>query len=138
MYHKEKIVVSYRNKTNMFGYNNCDWYATSDVFYINSLNQNKISLKYLLALLNSRLYYYWFCKKGKKKGNMIEFVKEPIAAVPVKFVSDDIQMMVCNKIDILLLEGYSKEVVKELDDIIYKIYGITEAEQEYIERFLGE
>lgn len=69
---------------------------------------------------------------------MIEFVKEPIAAVPVKFVSDDIQMMICNKIDILLLEGYSKEVVKELDDIIYKIYGITEAEQEYIERFLGE
>jgi len=53
-----KIVVPQRNPKNTFAYNDIPWYASADVYFITSKN-NQVSLKYLLALLNSYLYYLW-------------------------------------------------------------------------------
>jgi len=67
-----KIVVPYRSKTNTFGYNEIPWYAASDVFFITSKDDSQIELKYILALLNSKLYYKRLYYRGKRKWENLE------------------------------------------------------------------
>ena len=53
-----KIVVPYRSKLNTFGYNNIEWFCRSDCYVIVKKKED-ISLKTLLAVLNSKLFYMW-------------------------------------------------------------------------------
>lgn len=73
-----KIVAPQRSNTNTFGYNECEWYAMSDVFFITPLD-NHFNLKYILALLNSKLYYFWLYHKGKRKGENLELTQTPLS-----------------------------------------------------------
>nr|HMN26349.1 TaqI-like C-terminal specificity domain-containing protein [Ignavibacteriaceae bacterium] len=66
-----KIVVPQRSYTNKFAYNNTEWFASADVYFIKSIELN-ISLKYILSILNSKLYLFLLREKGKKKGEMLE------------------------------------------------------------------
>ena len=34
MYPKEKIVAPFKSKRNIFGFNDCEWYASGDVYFI--------------------------------------------------------------------------------------------------------
>ena len=52
-----KIVAPQRSARNTFGYNEIPWYAASDVFFITA-PRNGYDLKYILGLLNSKLYFY--------------------------------------------------------------------------------
>src|SRR3989344_4154847 len=61
---KPKIVVPQRSHTNCFGYTENEWFGSGDIYYITTLDKT-VSLKYALALLNSKLYYVWLYKKGK-------------------------------------------------------------------------
>ncbi|MFY9229775.1 MAG: Eco57I restriction-modification methylase domain-containing protein, partial [Bacteroidales bacterium] len=58
IFESPKIVAPQRSPRNTFGYNEIPWYAASDVFFITQKDEN-VSLKYILALLNSKLYYLW-------------------------------------------------------------------------------
>ena len=78
-----KIVCPQRSKTNTIGYNECDWYATSDVFYITN-SQKEYNLKYILGLLNSKLYYIWLYNRGKRKGEILELTAKPLSEIPIK------------------------------------------------------
>ncbi|MCG2738362.1 MAG: Eco57I restriction-modification methylase domain-containing protein [Candidatus Methanoperedenaceae archaeon] len=56
-----KIVSPQRSYLNTFGYNDIPWYASADVYFITE--KSKIfDLKYILGLLNSKLYYVRLCK----------------------------------------------------------------------------
>ncbi|AGB40991.1 Eco57I restriction endonuclease [Halobacteroides halobius DSM 5150] len=81
-----KIVAPQRSKRNVFAYTEEAWYASADVYFITQF-KNKINLKYILALLNSDLYYLWLYRKGKKKGNLLELYQGPLAEVPIKLIS---------------------------------------------------
>ena len=80
-----KLVVPQRSQTNTFAYNERPWYASADVYYITQV-QPKVDLKYILALLNSTLYYLWFYYKGKKKGNLLELYQKQLTEVPIKVI----------------------------------------------------
>jgi len=66
-----KIVAPQRSPKNTFGYNEVPWYASADVYFITQKDEN-VSLKYILALLNSKLYYLWLYYRGKRKGEFLE------------------------------------------------------------------
>ncbi|GAB6137859.1 Eco57I restriction-modification methylase domain-containing protein [Halanaerobaculum tunisiense] len=85
-----KIVVPQRSKSNTFAYTEQDWYASADVYFITAVDAN-VNLKYLLALLNSDLYYVWLDRKGKKKGNLLELYQGPLAEIPIKISSQSEQ-----------------------------------------------
>ncbi len=40
-------------------------------------------LKYLLAILNSNLYFFWLYFRGKRKGEMLELYQQPLSEIPV-------------------------------------------------------
>jgi len=47
------------------------------------IKTDKINLKYLTALLNSKLMYFWLYFKGKKQGEQLQIDKAPLLEIPV-------------------------------------------------------
>lgn len=142
-----KIVFPQRSNTNTFGYNEVIWYAMSDVFFITQKEEyNKIDLKYILALLNSKLYYLWLYHKGKRKGEILELTGNPVSEIPIKKVSESEQKPFIEIVDKILaitktgdyLENPTrKEEVKkyeaQIDQMVYKLYGLTSDDINIIE-----
>ena len=48
-------------------------------------------IKYILGLLNSKLYYVWLYHKGKRKGETLGLYQKPLSEIPIKRTSSDIQ-----------------------------------------------
>ena len=134
---KEKIVAPQRSKTNTFGYNECEWYASADVYFITEPKQ-EYQLKYILALLNSYLYYIWLYNKGKRKGEILELYQKPLSEIPIKKADENIQNKFVSVVDKILsitqtddyLENQEKqnavkEYEKQIDIMVYKLYDLT-------------
>ncbi len=121
-----KIVSPQRSKRNVFAYVEGDWYASADVYYISSPS-NEVSLKYILGLLNSKLYYLWFYHRGKRKGEMLELYQKPLSETPIKIISNqNIVVDIVNKIMALKSLGNSSiELELQLNIVIAKIYDLT-------------
>ncbi|WP_300978482.1 hypothetical protein [Flavobacterium sp.] len=45
-------------------------------------------MKYILALLNSKLFFLWLSYKGKRKGDMLELYQKPLSEIPIIFSSE--------------------------------------------------
>ena len=134
---KTKIVAPQRSKTNTFGYNECEWYAASDVFFITEPKQ-EYQLKYILSLLNSNLYYIWLYNKGKRKGEILELIAKPLSEIPIKKADEQTQNKFVSIVDKILAitqtEDYLqnqekqnaiKEYEKQINIMVYKLYDLT-------------
>ena len=147
----EKIVVPQRSVTNTFGYNNVKWYGSADVYFItNKIKQEDVSLKYILCLLNSKLYYFWLINKSKTKGNLLELLYTPLTEIPIKIISLNEQEVFVNLADdmidlvsklheykspheIQLIEKQIKITEDKINKLVYKLYDLTDDEIKIIE-----
>ena len=138
MYETPKIVAPYKSKGNIFGYCETSWYASGDVYFLNIKQNNDISLKYILSLLNSKLYYIWLYNKGKRKGDLFELYQKPLSEIPIKKVDENTQNKFISVVDKILAvtqtEDYLqneekqnavKEYEKQIDIMVYKLYELT-------------
>ena len=76
-----KIVVPYRSEENAFAYNDTEWFCRSDCYVITQKDRG-VALGYLVALLNSKLYFQWLFHRGKRKGRMLELFQTPLRKSP--------------------------------------------------------
>jgi len=135
-----KIVCPQRSKLNTFGYNECDWYAASDVFYLTNPKPG-YKIKYILALLNSKLYYVWLYNRGKRKGESLELTATPLSEIPIALADESTQNKLITQIDKILSKlrkNTSADITaerKEIDSYIYKIYDLTEDEINIVEGY---
>lgn len=140
-----KIVVPQRSPSNIFGYNENPWYAGTDIHIIAN-PKHGINLKYILALLNSKLYYFWLYHRGKRKGETLELVRKPLSEIPILKISEDRQIHIIKIVDEILsiskldahLEKQEnknklKEYEKQIDHIVYKLYDLTQEEIDIVE-----
>lgn len=135
----EKIVAPQRSKLNTFAYNNIPWYSSADVYYITSKNKN-IELKYLLGILNSKLYYVWLYFRGKRKGEMLELYQTPLKEIPVVLSENKMQTMI-ELIDTMFGETDENKMELlqyDIDRLVYQIYRLDDLEIQWIEKFLLE
>jgi adenine-specific DNA-methyltransferase len=146
-FESEKIVVPQRSKSNIFGYNNTPWYASADVYFITQ-GDDDFNLKFILSLLNSKLYYLWLYTNGKRKGNSLELYKIPLSEIPIKQISPEQQKPFINLVDQILSitkdEDYLKnpdkqarvkKLEKAIDKLVYELYELTPEEIEIVEEF---
>jgi adenine-specific DNA-methyltransferase len=142
-----KILAPQRSPLNTFAYNEKRWYAASDVFFITQKDKS-INLKYVLANLNSKLFYVWLYFRGKRKGENLELIAKPLSNIPIKKISLELQKPFINIVDKILCltcsEDYLNNQEKQrevkmleskIDKMIYELYELTEAEIEAIEKF---
>lgn len=159
---KNKIVFPYRSKLNIFSYSDDDYFASGDILYLRQKDKN-FNIKYILALLNSRLYYTWLYYKGKRKGEILELYVTPISQVPIKNISKIEQEPFVNLVNIIIeskekiakynkyfdslnavdkieikeeiekLESLVISSVDEIDSLVYGLYGLSDDEIKIVE-----
>lgn len=145
----EKIVLPYRSKVNSFAYTDSPVYGSRDVFFLLK-KDNDFDIKYILALLNSKLYYVWLYYRGKRKGDVLEMFATPLGKIPVKFVSVSEQRVFVDLVDKLILlkdelcccnvpnlsgslELQVKGVMDRLDLMVYELFGLSQVEIDFVE-----
>lgn len=140
-----KIVAPYRSKINKFAYNESPWFASQDVCFIYKKN-GEFNLKFILSILNSKLCYLWLYNKGKRKGNILELMQKPLSEIPIKKISEDEQKPFVEIIDKILTitnssdypvnsekQARVKDYEKQIDELVYKLYGLAPEEIDLIE-----
>lgn len=97
------------------------------------------TLKYLLALINSKLFTFYVFEQTPKSSNKSypSFTSELIKSIPIKKISLKEQkpfIDLVDKIFSLKQQGKdSSEQEKKIDELVYKLYNITADEQKIIE-----
>ncbi len=133
-----KIVAPQRSKRNTFAYNDEEWFSSADCYFMTGTNSN-IDIKYILALLNSKLYYLWLYHKGKRKGELLELYAKPLSEIPVKLISLQEQKVfveLVNQIISSKQSNISKDTStyeNEIDLLVYKLYDLSPDEIDFVE-----
>lgn len=155
---KEKIITPIYSTSNKFGYDSGksgeNYLTLSDTAVI-QIQDAKYSTKAILAILNSRLMNFYYKKRRKlKRGGYYEYLSKTIDTLPIKF-NNDFSKTADSLIDKMILlknelqkfkdshvskkHSIEKEIQKldkEIDEAVYKLYGITGAEKKIIEASL--
>jgi len=85
LFSKEKLIVPYLSTENRFAYDNVGYYGTADSYIIVPKKENKLNIKFILALLNSNLIEYFHKKNAKlKREEYFEYLRKPLSAIPIK------------------------------------------------------
>lgn len=140
----KKIVVPYRSTTNTFAINSQEWFCRSDCYIITEKTA-ECDLQYILALLNSSLYFQWLYHRGKRKGETLELFQAPLSEIPIMKISPEDQKPFINIVNQILAItsaiGYDpknppikqKELEKKIDEMVYELYELTPEEIEIVE-----
>ncbi|EPD6487669.1 DUF7149 domain-containing protein [Campylobacter coli] len=122
-----------------FSYVDFDCYVSA-TFYV--IKTQRINVKYLTAILNSKLIAFWLKHKGKMQGNNYQIDKEPLLNIPIvdtnsknKKLADELINLVD---EILKVKEQDKnaniqELENKINSIVYKLYNLTEEEIKIIE-----
>ncbi|MFD3150473.1 Eco57I restriction-modification methylase domain-containing protein [Campylobacter coli] len=122
-----------------FSYVDFDCYVSA-TFYV--IKTQRINVKYLTAILNSKLVAFWLKHKGKMQGNNYQIDKEPLLNIPIvdtnsknKKLADELINLVD---EILKAKEHDKnantqELENKINSLVYKLYNLTEDEIKIIE-----
>jgi len=141
---KEKIIWIELTNKNRFSYSDREDYLLAGAFFMVGE-----SLKYLLAFLNSKLCYFYFSLICNSSGMAtIQWKKFALEKVPVMKLSNNEQKPFINLVDKILAitsrkdyepKGNSElnkkvhEYECQIDQLVYKLYGLTEEEIKIVE-----
>ena len=97
----------------------------------NMIQTDRVNLKYLTGLLNSKLIEFWLKNKGKMQGANYQLDKEPLQQIPIAVPSNDVQETIAKLVDDILMQkknnpqADTKSLEMKIDSIVYKLYGLT-------------
>lgn len=133
----EKIIAVRKCLEPTFTYTDFDCYVSA-TFYI--IKTKRINLKYLTALLNSKLIAFWLKHKGKMQGDNYQIDKEPLLALPIIIMPNEEQQSFIDLVDKILAakkdnpQADTSVWEKEIDELVYQLYELTEEEIGIIEK----
>ena len=90
-----------------------------------------LSIKYILAILNSRIAQFYF----KKRFNSIKVLKSHIEQIPIPYIQKNQQEEILKYVEILLTDrdkDYIMKIYNELDQKIAAIFNLTQNEYSII------
>jgi adenine-specific DNA-methyltransferase len=94
-------------------------------------------MKYLTALLNSKLIAYWLRHKGKMQGNNFQIDKEPLLAIPLIKPKDKVSKIIENIVTKIIEEKAQEKktgkMEQQIDNLVYRLYDLTYEEVKVID-----
>ena len=87
----EKILSIRKHERPAFSYVTLDTYVNRT---FNIIKTDRVNLKYLLVLLNSKLTKFWLKEKGKMQGDIFQVDITPIISIPLIIVSKDQEVFI--------------------------------------------
>ena len=143
-----KIIGAIRTKEPGFFYTEDEYYGSRA---LNFIKTDRVVLKYLTSILNSRISFFWLKNKGKQLGNLLQVDKGPLMNIPICVGNKNQQKIVIDLVDkMLFLNKNLKEVAENsnewekikseieitdnrIDQEVYKIYDLSEDEIKIVE-----
>ena len=112
------------------------------------IKTKRIDLKFLLAVLNSKLMEFWLLHKGKLQGNQFQVDKVPLMSMPLIESKSAEQRSIVDFVDKIITitktDNYFeratkqtkvKEYERQIDQMVYKLYDLTDKEIKIVENF---
>ena len=145
----EKIMSIRKCSFPKFSFADFDTYV-NQVFYV--IKPQNINLKYLTSILNSKLIYFWLYFKGKKQGDNLQIDKGPLLELPlIKTADKKTENKLVELVNQMLLtqkqfhsaktesdkKTYQQKIDiidKQIDKVVYGLYGLNETDVEVIEK----
>jgi len=140
----KKIVSVRKTKIPSFSFVNFDSYV-NQVYYV--IKTNRINMKFLTGLLNSKLIHFWLYHKGKRQGEQLQVDKAPLLEIPLirqeneQIIQNvDLIIELNKKLKTINLDREKELIKKQIlalekqnDEIVYDLYNITDKEKQIIE-----
>jgi adenine-specific DNA-methyltransferase len=114
------------------------------------IKTTKIDMKTLVAILNSRLTQFWLLHKGKLQGNQLQVDKVPLMSIPLAVPKQSKEAsyaeLVLKIMTLKKTEDHSQNITKqkqvkecehEINQMVYKLYGLTKEEIDIIEKSIS-
>ncbi len=133
----EKIIVARKCAEPQFCYTDFDCYVSATFYVIKTERSN---LKYLTALLNSKLIKFWLKNQGKMQGDNYQIDKEPLLNLPLKIIDAKQQKPFIKLVDQILEKKKDNpkadvgELEREIDGMVYELYGLSKEEIGIVEK----
>ena len=145
-YFTEKLFMRQTGDSLICAYDNYGLLALNNV-HIGNLIDNKYSLKYIIAIINSKLLNYYYKLISLENGRVMAQIDiETLEGLPIKKITIEEQKPFIDLVDKILTitkdEDYldnleKQEIVKEyehqIDQMVYKLYDLTEEEIKIVE-----
>lgn len=97
----------------------------------NVIRTERVSMKYLAALLNSRLMQFWFRLRGKMQGDAFQMDTAPILRAPVRVPRPDM-LEEAERLSGTLHASYCPEDDERMNRLVEDIYGLSPQEREVV------
>ena len=153
-----KLVWAKRTEGKKFTFTNKPFYGTANLFFIKS---DRVDLKYITALLNSSLMYFYMSERLKHTGDLLQIDKNQFMKLPL-YVPKDMKSFI-TLVDTIIeskekIAKYNKHIeslnavqrieiqeeiekletlvsssVDEIDRLVYELYGLSDDEIAIVE-----
>lgn len=131
-----KIVCGVRVKEPSFYYTEDEYYGSRA---LNFIKTERLNLKYLTGLLNSKLVFFWLKNRGKQLGSLLQVDKGPLLEIPLCIGDEAQEKEMLGLVDQVLTlkkqnkDANTKDLELKIDQIVYRLYNLTEEEIKIIE-----
>lgn len=144
LFEREKLIIC-QNSLRLRATFDKDNFYCKDTFFVATLNdqsRNNFDLKFFLALLNSKLFHFYYANiyKGTHiAGGYLHYLISYLYSLPVAEPTKKQQSEIVALVEKILKVKEEKEFNKidnQIDNLIYKLYGLEKNEIEIIENFI--
>ncbi len=131
-----KIIFAARTLGRNFTYTEDEFYASRNCFFIKCKRMN---LKYLVALLNSTLMFFFMHQTLKHNGELLQLDKVQFLNVPLFIPSVEKQNSIIHLVDQIIytkqnnVDADTSHLEDEIDKLVYQLYNLTPEEIAVIE-----
>lgn len=132
----EKLIYRFICDSLVFAYDN-DQTLTLNSANIVIPKIEGLNIKYIMAILNSRVIQYYFNNKYKS----VKILRAHIESLPIPVISSELQSQITHKVDCLLESNDPSEislVYEEIDTEITRIFGLSDSDYEKIKTTISQ
>ena len=97
----------------------------------NVIRSERVSMKYLAALFNSRLMQFWFLRRGNMAGDFLQMDTAPVLRAPIRVPGLPLLREAERLADALAVR-YCPEEDERMNELMEDIYGLSPQEREVV------
>ncbi len=142
-FEQEKILTPYRSDENRFSYDDDNYFTVGNVPVLLKKENSDLALKYIVAILNSKLLNFWYKNEGKDAGGGYKYFlaqkNGSMSQIPIIRNSQESQDSLVKLVDQILTlkkqnkDADTKNLESQIDQLVYKLYELTPEEIEIVE-----
>ncbi len=123
-----KLLIPRKCTTPCFTYTEEEAYV---MMAINVIKSNRVNLKFLSGLLNSKLIAFWLRNRGKMQGLNYQLDKEPLQQIPIAVPIVEVQTQIGRIVEEIIGRKSANEnasiqdLENQIDNIVYHLYNLT-------------